>query len=87
MLITKYKSDRDFMEFMWLFAVPVSRTKVEARELLKTCGNTIFQADLSDDIAWALVKLMDDGAKWVGRTVGKQKGSGGAPVHCCWKGW
>jgi hypothetical protein len=76
MLIIKYKNDRDFMEFVWLFAVPVSQTKAEARELLKTCGNNIFQADLSNDIAWALVKLMDDGKKWVGGTVGKKKGAG-----------
>jgi hypothetical protein len=76
MLIIKYKNDRDFMEFMWLFAVPVSWTKAEARELLKMCGNNIFQADLSDDIAWALVKLMDNAKKWDGRTVGKVRERG-----------
>ena len=76
MLIIKYKNNKDFIEFVWLFAVPVSRTKAETRELLKSCGNNIFEADLSDDIAWALVKLMDNADKWNGGTVGKKKGEG-----------
>ena len=37
MIIIKYRNNRDFMEFVWLFAVPVSQTKAEARELLKRC--------------------------------------------------
>ena len=51
MLITKYNNNEDFIECVWLFAVPVSQTKAEARELLTAYGNNIFQADLSDDIA------------------------------------
>ena len=86
MLIIKYKNNKDFIEFVWLFAVPVSRTKAEARELLKTCGNNIFQADLSDDIAWALVKLMDNAGKWDGGTVGKKKGEGVHKFTVCGKG-
>ena len=86
MLVIKHKNDRDFMEFVWLFTVPVSQTKTETRKLLKTCGNNIFQADLSNDIAWALVKLMDNAKKWDRGTVGN-KGSGGAKFHCLWKGW
>ena len=42
MFIVKYKNNKDFIEFVWLFTVPVSRTKAEARELLKACGNNIF---------------------------------------------
>ena len=38
MLIIKYKNNNDFIEFVWLFAVPVSRTKAEVKELLKACG-------------------------------------------------
>ena len=34
MLIINYKNDSDFVEFVWLFAVPVSRTKAETRDLL-----------------------------------------------------
>jgi hypothetical protein len=85
MFIIKHKNDRDFMEFVWLFAVPVSRTKAEARELLKTCGKNLFQADLSNDIVWALVKLMDNGKMGQGNCW-KKEGNGGAPVHCGWKG-
>ena len=87
MLIVKYKNNKDFIEFLWMFAVPVSQTKAEVRELIKACGNNIFQADLSDDIAWALVKLMDNANKWDGGTVGKKGGRRGAQVHCFWKGW
>ena len=72
---------------MWLCILPVSQTKVEVRELLNTCNNNIFHADLSNDIVWALVKLMDNANKWDGRTVGKKKGEWGAQVHCLWKGW
>ena len=54
MLIIKYKNNKDFIEFVWLFAVLVSQTKVEARELLNTCGNNLFKGDLCDDIAWGL---------------------------------
>ena len=86
MLILKYKNDQDFMEFVWLFAVPVRRTKAETRELLKSCGNNIFEADLSDDIAWALVKLMDNASKWNGGTFGKKKGSGVHKFTVCGKG-
>ena len=86
MLVIKYKNNKDFIEFVWLFAVPVSRTKAETRELLKSCGNNIFEADLSDDIAWALVKLMDNADKWNGGTVGKKKGEGVHKFTVCGKG-
>ena len=39
MLIIKYKNNKDFIEFVWLFTVPMSQTKADARELLKACGN------------------------------------------------
>ena len=43
----------------------------------------IFQADLSDDIAWALVKLMDNVNKWDGGTVGKKEGRMGCTSSLC----
>jgi hypothetical protein len=61
------------MEFVWLFAVSVSLTKAEARELLKTCEKNIFQADLSDDLTWALVKLMDDGKSGTGELLKRRR--------------
>ena len=50
MCIVKYKNDKDFLENVWLFAVPVSQIKADTRVPLKRCGNIIFWADLSDDI-------------------------------------
>ena len=52
MLLLKYKLDRYFMEFVWRFSVPVSQTKAKVRELVKMCGNNIFQADLSNDLPY-----------------------------------
>ena len=49
MLIIKYKNNKDFTEFVWLFAVPVIQTNAEARDPMKACGNSIFQTDLSND--------------------------------------
>ena len=70
------ESTKDFIEFVWLFAVSVNWTKSEARKLLKTCGNNIFQADLSNDIAWTLVKLIDNVNKWDGGNVGEKRKHG-----------
>ena len=57
-VLLKYKYDKDFVDFVRMFVVPMNQTKAEARALVETCGNNIFQADIWDDIAWALVKLI-----------------------------
>ena len=64
LIIIKYKINTDFIEFVRLFSVPVSQTKAEIREILKKYGNNIFQADLGNDIVWALVKLTENGKQW-----------------------
>ena len=72
MVLRKYTYDKYFMDLLWMSAVPVNQTKAEVRELRKACGNNIFQADLSNDIAWALVKLIDNVNKCDGGAVGKK---------------
>ena len=64
LIIIKYKINTDFIEFVRLFSVPVSQTKAEIREILRKCGNNIFQAALGNDIVWALVKLTENGKQW-----------------------
>ena len=76
MLIVKYKNNKDFIEFVWLFAVPVSWTKAEARELLKSCENYIFEAGQAD----RQYRQVERGNCW------KTEGRRGAQVHCLWKG-
>ena len=65
---------------MWLSVVPASQTKAEIRELLKMCENNIFQAGLSNDIAWALVKLTNSGESGTVELL-ETYGSGDAQVH------
>ena len=42
MLLLKYTHDKDFMEFVWIFTVPVSWIKGEIMERVKTCGNNLL---------------------------------------------
>ena len=67
MVPLKQKYNKDFMKCVWVFDVPVSCTKTGTRELVKVCGQTVTQADLSDAIVWALVKLMDNRKSWTGK--------------------
>ena len=63
-ILDKWRCEMYFMEFVYLFALNVSYTDSEKKKLLAIYEKNIFKADISDDIAWALVKLLDNEDKW-----------------------
>ena len=65
LLLNKWKGGDNFMDVVYKFAIPASWTDNQRGDLVKAYPTNIFLADLADNIAWVIVKMIDNQEHWV----------------------
>ena len=67
-LLDKWKGSTAFMDFIYRFAITVSWTDHQRVDLVKAHQDNIFLVDLANNIAWVVVKMIDNQYGWGIRT-------------------
>ena len=68
LLLDKWKGSTPFVDFVYKFAITVILTDNQRVDLVNAHRDNIFMVDLADNIAWMIVKMIDNKDCWGIRT-------------------
>ena len=63
--LDKFRNNSDCAEFAHMFAVVLIHSKKEVASLVRSTINIFERPDMADALAFSIVKLLDNSAKWI----------------------